>query len=77
MKYFGVLLDGRLKFMEHFKYAAQKATKITRALCKLMPNLRGPTEAKRRLYAAEVVLSVVLYGAPIWSEELEASRDTL
>lgn len=75
MKYLGVVLDGRLKFMEHFKYVAQKATKI-RALCRLMPNLRGPTEGKRRLYA-EVVLSVVLYGAPIWSEELDASRDAL
>lgn len=76
MKYLGVILDSRLKFVEHFKYAALKATKITRALCRLMPNLRGPTEAKRRLYA-EVVLSVILYGAPIWSEELEASRDAL
>lgn len=77
MKYLGVILDGKLKFMEHFKYAAQKATKITKALCRLMPNLRGPTEAKRRLYA-EVVLSVILYGAPIWSEELpRASRDAL
>lgn len=76
MKNLGIMLDSRLSFIDHFKYAAQKATKITKALCRLMPNLRGPTQTKRRLYA-EVVLSVVLYGAPIWSEKLEASRKAL
>lgn len=37
-----------------------------------MPNLRGLGEAKRHLYA-NVVLSVILYAAPIWSDALKAS----
>lgn len=45
-------------------------TKVNRALYKLLPNLRGPQETKRKLYA-NIVQSIVLYGAPIWSDELQ------
>lgn len=38
-----------------------------------MPNLRGPGEHKRRLYA-NVVTSILTYGAPVWSGALEASK---
>lgn len=38
-----------------------------------MPNLRGPAECKRRLYA-NVLASIALYGAPIWSDSLEVSQ---
>lgn len=34
-----------------------------------MPNLRGPLEAKRKLYG-NVIQSIVMYGAPIWGEKL-------
>lgn len=56
-----------MDFKEHFKYVQEKAEKVKRALCKLMPNIRGPHESKRRLYA-HVVQSVVMYGATIWYE---------
>lgn len=64
LKYLGVILDTRMDFKEHFKYVQEKAEKVKRALCKLMPNIRGPHESKKRLYA-HVVQSVVMYGAPI------------
>ncbi|KMQ89979.1 reverse transcriptase [Lasius niger] len=32
-----------------------------------MPNLRGPDERRRRLFA-NVILSVILYGAPVWGD---------
>jgi len=67
MKYLGIILNSKLDFREHLRYAHEKAEKIKRALCKLMPNLRGPHESKRRLYAY-VIQSVVMYGAPIWYE---------
>lgn len=67
LKYLGVMLDSKLDFREHFRYVHEKAEKVKRALSKLMPNLRGPHENKRRLYAY-VVQSVVMYGAPIWYE---------
>lgn len=51
----------------------EKASKVTRALGKLMPNLRGPDENKRQLYA-NVVQSVILYGAPVRCDALVSSR---
>lgn len=68
-KYLGVYLDSRLTFEKHFEYAIKKTAGVTGALTGLMPNLRGPCEAKRKLFA-NVVLSVLLYGAPIWSTYL-------
>lgn len=64
MKYLGLILDGQLKFEEHFKYVSEKVIKVNKALYKLLPNLRGPQEIKRKLYA-NIVQSVTLYCAPI------------
>ncbi|XP_071577582.1 uncharacterized protein [Temnothorax nylanderi] len=50
----------------------EKVTRVSRALCGILPNLRGPIECKRRLYYS-VVMSIVLYAAPIWSDELAGS----
>lgn len=61
MKYLGILLDKRLTFVPHFVYIENKAAKFCRALCRLMPNQRGPREKKRKLYA-NVVNSVMTYG---------------
>jgi len=71
MKYLGVLLDCRLNFRAHFKYLGEKVAKVTRALNRLMPNLRGPMERKRRLYAS-IVESVILYAAPVWAGSLNS-----
>lgn len=73
MKYLGILLDKRLTFVPHFEYIENKATKFCGALCRLMPNQRGPREKKRKLYA-NVVNSVMTYGAPVWCDELCTSR---
>lgn len=73
MKYLGVYLDSRLSFEEHFARTEAKLFRVTGALCRLMPNLRGPGERKRRLYA-NVISSVAMYGAPIWANALAASR---
>jgi len=75
MKYLGIILDNKLDFKQHFAYIAEKVGRVSRALCRLMPNLRGPIEKKRRLYAG-IVASVVLYAAPIWADSLVASRES-
>ncbi|XP_011860794.1 PREDICTED: uncharacterized protein LOC105557962, partial [Vollenhovia emeryi] len=41
-----------------------------------MPNLGGPREKVRRLYA-NVVSSIALYGAPIWSVALSKNRKAI
>lgn len=74
MKYLGVMLDSRLKFTQHFKYVGEKMAKVMRALSSLMPNVRGPDEVRRRLYA-NVMSAVALYGAPVWSQALAVSRE--
>lgn len=76
MKYLGVMLDSRMTFIPHFRYVGEKVAVVMRALFRLMPNLRGPSKKKCRLYAA-IVGSVVLYGAPIWAEALAGSRVAL
>lgn len=60
LKYLGIVLDSRFTFRPHFEYVEGKIAKVNGALGRLMPNLRGPSETKRRLYA-QVVLSVFLY----------------
>lgn len=73
LKYLGVHLDSRLTFADHLAHVEEKASAMARALSRLMPNLRGPSEVKRRLYA-KTVESATLYGAPVWSDALAISR---
>lgn len=79
IKYLGLMLDSKLDFINHCVYMEAKVGKVLRALGRLMPNLRGPQESKRKLYA-NVLASVALYGAPVWYEEMSISakcRQTL
>lgn len=73
LKYLGLMLDERWSFKDHINYTEEKTTKVIRALGRLMPNLRGPGETKRRLYAYTIT-SVITYGAPIWSEAVNGSK---
>jgi len=73
IKYLGIMIDSKWAFKEHLKYVENKADGVIRALNRLMPNLRGPDERRRRLFA-NVVYSVILYGAPFWGDVLSTSR---
>ena len=46
-----------------------KAIQCEAALTRLMPNISGPREAKRRLVAS-VVNSKLLYATPVWTSSL-------
>lgn len=65
LKYLGIIFDSRLCFGDHFRYVAAKASRVASALGMLMSNLRGPSEVRRSLYA-NTVMSVIMYGAPLW-----------
>lgn len=67
------MIDNKWSFNEHIRYVERKANKMMRALNSLMPNLRGPDKKRRRLYA-NVVTSVILYGAPVWGDVLACNR---
>lgn len=58
VKYLGLILDKDWSFMDHFTYIENKISRVSRALYALMPNLRGPRERKRRLYA-HVIASII------------------
>lgn len=72
LRYLGVQIDARLRFDEHLRIASEKAGAVCNALARIMPNIGGPRQARRRLLSS-VVTSVLLYAAPIWSEAATVS----
>lgn len=66
VRYLGVLMDSSLTFIEHAKSAGAKAMRTTNALSRILPNIGGPSPAKRKLLAG-VVRSQLLYAAPTWA----------
>ncbi|XP_041973441.1 uncharacterized protein LOC121729121, partial [Aricia agestis] len=73
LTYLGLVLDSRWTFKEHFRRLSEKVTKAAGALASLLPNLGGPSLSCRRLYMG-VIRSMVMYGAPIWAENLAAEN---
>ncbi|CAK1581735.1 unnamed protein product [Parnassius mnemosyne] len=73
MKYLGLHLDNRWGFEEHFGRLVPRIERAAGAMHRLQPNLGGPREEVRRLYAG-VIRSVALYGAPVWAKRLAIQR---
>ncbi|XP_066904186.1 uncharacterized protein [Halyomorpha halys] len=53
--------------VERAEYISSKSAKVASFLSRLMPNVGGPKESSRRLQAT-VVLTIMLYAAPIQKE---------
>lgn len=70
IRYLGVVLDARLNYKEHIASVSRKASAVQGALSRIMPNIGGPRQTRKRLLAT-VVSSVLLYGAPVWAKSLE------
>lgn len=69
IKYLGVHLDPKLNYSVHAKIAAAKATKTTRSLGRIMPNVGAPKARKRKLLAT-VLTSQTLYGCQVWADKM-------
>ncbi|CAI6362877.1 unnamed protein product [Macrosiphum euphorbiae] len=69
MKYLGMIVERGLLFKDHIVEAASKAEKMSSALGRLMPNIGGPKESRRKLLLS-VTTSILLYGAPSWAETM-------
>uniref|UniRef100_A0A2S2P8X3 Retrovirus-related Pol polyprotein from type-1 retrotransposable element R1 n=1 Tax=Schizaphis graminum TaxID=13262 RepID=A0A2S2P8X3_SCHGA len=72
LRYLGVILDYRLSFVKHSETVAKKAAISATALSRLMPNIGGPGQWKRRLLCS-VVESQLLYAVPVWSSAVNAT----
>ncbi|KAE9525570.1 hypothetical protein AGLY_014097, partial [Aphis glycines] len=70
MTYLGMLVDKSMLFKGQVKKAAARAAEIGNQLARIIPNVGGPREDRRRLLLS-VVHSVLLYGAPSWAHTLE------
>lgn len=69
VRYLGVQMDSKLRYVEHVTKAAAKAAGTVTALSRIMANIGGPRQQKRLLLNT-VVHSVLLYGAPVWADAL-------
>lgn len=69
LKYLGIRLDSKLTFSNQIKYATTKAAKITAQLSRLMANVGGPLQSRRKLLM-EACNSILLYGSEIWAHTL-------
>lgn len=76
LRYLGVFIDQRMTFSTHVITVAKKATKSAVALSRLMPNIGGPCQSRRRLLAS-VVESQLLYAAPTWVDSATSSARTV
>lgn len=70
IKYLGLLIKDDWSFKNHLGQVARKAEGMMVRLGRFMANKKGPSEKKRKLYS-NIINSVVLYGAPIWADEVE------
>ena len=75
LRYLGVELDTKLKFAPHILKATGKALQTAAQLGRLMPNMEGPSQWKRRILCSSAH-SQMLYAAPIWADAL-AKNQTL
>jgi len=68
MKCLGIIIDDKFKFTQHITYAANKCAKLIDSLlisAKIPWRLKH--EALNTIYKG-AILSLLLYGAPIWIE---------
>lgn len=66
-KYLGVTLDSRLTFTAHIRAVSSVAINSAKVIGRLMPNIGGPSVAKRALLAS-VVSARLLYAASVWAK---------
>lgn len=74
VKYLGIWLDEKLSFKVHLEQTKKKVEAKVAALARIMPNIGGPSLAKRKVLAG-VAKSIIMYGAPIWGQVVNVKRN--
>lgn len=73
MNYLGVVIDRQLSFGAQVNAAALKGLEAARTMARLMPNVRGPRENKRRMIATSM-MSKIMYAAPAWQSAMDCRK---
>lgn len=65
-----MILDARLNFRQQLEQITEKAAKVASVLARLMPNVGGPQQDRRKLLTS-VVTSILTYAIAIWGDALK------
>ena len=68
IKVLGVVIDERLKFSEHVKYAISKATRVFKNLCKFVRPTWGVHSDNVTTIYRQVIEPIITYAAGVWGE---------
>ena len=71
MNYLGIIIDNKFKFSEHIRYAAEKCTKLIHSLSKSAKISWGLKHEALKMIYKGAVLTLLLYGAPVWIEGMK------
>lgn len=73
LKYLGIRIDNKLTYRAQIQHAAEKSSKITSALARLMANIGGPLASRRKLLM-DTTQSILLYGSEVWADTLKTEH---
>jgi len=77
MKYLGIVIDNKFKFSEHISYAAERSSKFIHSLSKSAKLTWGlHHEALQTIYKG-AILPLLLYGTPVWAEDMRFEYNRL
>ncbi|KAF0745515.1 Reverse transcriptase domain-containing protein, partial [Aphis craccivora] len=69
LKYLGLQLDSKWSFTNHAKAVTAKAGKTVQNLTRILPNISA-AKSRKRMLLSNVVHSILLYGAPVWVQNM-------
>ncbi|KAL7723971.1 hypothetical protein ACLKA6_017962 [Drosophila palustris] len=69
IKYLGLRIDSKLTFQAQINHAITKSSTAIRSLSRLMANVGGPVQSRRKLLM-EINNAILLYGCEIWADAL-------
>jgi hypothetical protein len=71
IKYLGIIIDSKLNFRDHVIHTSRKCTALLHALAKSAKQSWGIKHEELNTIYKEVILPLVLYGAPVWIDAME------
>ena len=71
LKYLGIIMDYKLTFRDHINYVTDKCTRLVFALAKSAKINWGLGRKALKTIYVEGILSLLIYGAPVWIRAME------